>query len=55
MWSLVGLTGFSVVYGMVARIETSIEANGKLEPKLGVAKVSAPFASIIDKVLSKRW
>ena len=38
---------------MVARIETSIEANGKLEPKLGVAKVSAPFASIIDKVLVK--
>ena len=53
MWSLVGLTGFSVIYGMVARIETSIEANGKLEPKLGVAKVSAPFASIIDKVLVK--
>ena len=53
MWSLVGLTGFSVIYGMVARIETSIDANGKLEPKLGVAKVSAPFAAIVGKVLVK--
>lgn len=53
MWSLVGLTGFSVLYGMVARIETSIDANGKLEPKLGVAKVSAPFAAIVGKVLVK--
>ena len=53
VWSLVGLTGFSVIYGMVARIETSIEATGKLVPKQGVTKVSAPFAAIVNEVLVK--
>ena len=53
VWSLVGLTGFSVIYGMVARIETSVEASGKLEPSRGVTKVSAPFAAIVREVLVK--
>lgn len=53
VWSLVGLTGFSIIYGSVARIETSIEASGKLVPKRGVAKVSAPFAAIVNEVLVK--
>ncbi len=53
VWSLVGLTGFSVIYGLVARIETSVEASGKLEPSRGVTKVSAPFAAIVREVLVK--
>ncbi len=51
VWSLVGLTGFSLAYGMIARIETSIEASGTLEPTRGTASVSAPFPSLVEKVL----
>lgn len=53
VWSLVGLTGFTLVYGSVARIESSVEANGTLEPIEGVTKISAPFAAQIRDVLVK--
>ncbi len=53
VWSLLGLTGFSLAYGMIARIETSIEASGTLEPTRGTASVSAPFPSLVEKVLVK--
>ena len=53
VWSLIGLTGFTLVYGSVARIESSVEATGTLEPSEGVTKVSAPFAAQIRDVLVK--
>ncbi|MFN5117397.1 MAG: HlyD family efflux transporter periplasmic adaptor subunit [Cyanobacteriota bacterium] len=51
VWSLIGLTGFSVIYGLVARIETSINANGKLRPVGGVHSVIAPFNAPVQQVL----
>ena len=53
MWSLVGLSGFSLVYGSVARIESSITVQGALEPIGGVLKVSAPLNSLVEQVLVK--
>ena len=53
VWTLVGLTGFSVIYGTMARIETSVEANGKLEPSDGITKISPPFAALVKEVLVK--
>jgi HlyD family secretion protein len=53
VWTLVGLTGFSVAYGMVARIETSVEASGKLEPSEGITKISSPFAALVKEVMVK--
>jgi HlyD family secretion protein len=53
VWTLVGLTGFSVAYGCIARIETSVEASGKLEPSSGITKISSPFAALVKEVLVK--
>jgi hemolysin D len=53
VWTLIGLTGFGIVYGLIARIETSVNANGKLRPVGGVTSVSAPFNAPVLKVLVK--
>ena len=53
VWSLIGLTSFSVIYGLLARIETSINANGKLRPIGGVTSITAPFNAPVLQVLVK--
>jgi len=53
VWTLIGLTGFGVVYGLIARIETSVNANGKLRPVGGVTSVTAPFNAPVTFVLVK--
>jgi hemolysin D len=51
VWSLISLTGFSAVYGLLARIDSSIEAAGKLRPAGGVFNLSSPFNSLVQRVL----
>ena len=53
VWSLIGLTSFSVIYGLIARIETSVNANGKLRPIGGVTTITAPFNAPVQQVLVK--
>lgn len=53
VWTLIGLTGFGVVYGLIARIETSVNANGKIRPVGGATKVTAPFNAPVTFVLVK--
>ena len=53
IWTLIGLTSFGVIYGLIARIETSVNANGKLRPKGGVTTVTAPFNAPVVRVLVK--
>ena len=53
VWSLIGLTSFSVIYGLIARIETSVNANGKLRPIGGVTSITAPFNAPVQQVLVK--
>jgi HlyD family secretion protein len=53
VWSLIGLTSFSVIYGLIARIETSVNANGKLRPVGGVTSITAPFNAPVQQVLVK--
>jgi len=53
VWSLIGISTMAVVYGFVARIETSVSAVGQLRPKGGVGSVSPPFSGIIAEVLVK--
>lgn len=53
VWSLIGLTSFSVLYGLIARIETSVNADGKLRPIGGVTSITAPFNAPVVKVLVK--
>ena len=51
VWSLIGLTGFGVIYGAVARIDSSISATGKLRPIGGSVEVLPPFTAPIRQVL----
>jgi HlyD family secretion protein len=53
VWSLIGLTAFSIVYGFTAQLDSSITTNGELRPKGGVAEISPPFNSLVDRVLVK--
>jgi HlyD family secretion protein len=51
VWTLIGFTTFSVVYSLLARIDSSVAAPGKLRPVGGLTTVSAPFASLVERVL----
>lgn len=51
VWSLITLTGFGVVYGSLARIDTSITASGKLGPVQSRFAVSAPINGLVAEVL----
>ena len=51
IWSLIALAGFGVTYGSVARIETSISANGRLRPVGGSFELIPPFTAPIRRVL----
>lgn len=53
VWSLIGLTGFGVVYGSLARMDTSINANGKLRPIGGVIDISASIGGRVQRLLVK--
>jgi multidrug efflux pump subunit AcrA (membrane-fusion protein) len=47
------ITVGGVIYGFVAKIETSVAARGQLRPIGGVSSVTAPFTGIVEKVLIK--
>jgi hemolysin D len=51
VWSLIGLTVFATIYGLIARIDSSIESAGKLRPVGGVTSVTAPFNTLVQRVL----
>jgi HlyD family secretion protein len=46
-----GLTGFGVLFGIFARIDTSVSASGKLRPIGGVREVTPPFPAPLGQVL----
>jgi HlyD family secretion protein len=50
VWSLIGLTAFSVVYGFTAKLDSSVSANGELRPSGGVAEIKPPFNSFVERV-----
>ncbi|MEN9878565.1 MAG: hypothetical protein RLZZ158_1604 [Cyanobacteriota bacterium] len=53
VWSLIGLTAFSLVYGFSARIDNSITTTGQIRPMGGLADVMPPYTTFIDQVLVK--
>ena len=53
VWSLIGLTSFGIVYGSIAQIDTSVNANGKLRPIGGVTEISPSINGRIKRVLVK--
>lgn len=53
VWSLIGLTAFSMVYGFTAKLDSSISTTGQLRPKGGTSEVMTPFNTLVDQVLVK--
>ena len=53
VWSLIGLTAFSIVYGFSAKLDSSITTMGQLRPKGGVSEVMTPFNTLFSQVLVK--
>lgn len=53
VWTLIGLTSISAIYGAFGRMDSTITATGKLRPVGGVTSVNAPIATLVDEVLVK--
>jgi len=51
VWSLIGLAGFGALYGSIARLETSVSAEGKLRPVGGVSNVRSPYNARLSRLL----
>ncbi|CAK6690913.1 HlyD family efflux transporter periplasmic adaptor subunit [Synechococcus sp. CBW1107] len=53
VWSLIGVTGVGVLYGMFGRIDRTVNATGTLRPVGGVTAVSSPVSTVVEQVLVK--
>ena len=53
LWSLVALAGFGIVWASFARIDETVQATGKLEPKGVTKEVKAPLGGVISDILVK--
>lgn len=53
VWTLIGLTSIGTVYGAFGRIDSTINATGKLRPVGGITSVSSPINTIVQAVLVK--
>lgn len=51
LWSLVGLAGFGITWSCFARIDETVQATGKLEPKGVTKEVKAPLGGVIAEIL----
>lgn len=51
LWTLVGLAGFAIVWSSLARIDETVQATGKLEPKGNTKEVKAPLGGVIAEIL----
>ena len=51
LWSMVGLAGFGLVWSCIARIDETVQATGKLEPKGVTKEVKAPLGGVISEIL----
>ncbi len=51
VWSLVGVTTFTIGWACLAKFEEAIPAQGKLEPKGVVQPVQAPVGGVVQAVL----
>lgn len=50
MWGIVGVTGATLLWACIAKIEEAVPAQGKLEPKGIVQPVQAPVGGVIEAV-----
>ena len=51
IWTLVGVAGFGIVWSCFARIDETVQATGKLEPKGTTKDIKAPLGGVVLKIL----
>lgn len=51
LWSLVSVAGFAIIWSSFARIDETVQATGKLEPKGVTKEVKAPLGGVIAEIL----
>jgi HlyD family secretion protein len=53
IWTLVSVSGFGIVWSSFARIDETVQAIGKLEPKGTTTDVKAPMGGVVLDILVK--
>lgn len=53
LWSILGVTVFTITWAHVSRIDQAVPAQGKLEPQGAVREVQVPINGLVKKVLVK--
>ena len=53
IWTLVGVAGFGIVWALLARIDETVQAVGKLEPLGTTIDIKAPLGGVIRGILVK--
>ena len=53
VWTLIGLTSLSAIYGAFGRMDSTITATGKLRPVGGITSVNSPIATVVQDILVK--
>lgn len=53
IWTLVGVAGFGIIWASLARIDETVQAIGKLEPKGTTKDIKAPLGGVIRDILVK--
>ena len=53
IWTLVSVAGFGILWASFARIDETVQATGKLEPKGTTKDVKAPMGGVIQAILVK--
>ena len=53
IWTLVSVAGFGIVWAMLARVDETVTATGKLEPLGTTLDIKAPLGGVIKSILVK--
>lgn len=53
IWTLVSVAGFGIVWAMLAQVDETVSATGKLEPLGTTLDIKAPLGGVIKKILVK--
>jgi hemolysin D len=53
IWSIIGITGAVVVWASLTKVESAVQATGKLEPTGSVKEIQTPVAGVVQTLLIK--
>jgi len=53
LWTIVGFTGFTIIWASLAKIDEAVSAPGKLEPQGAVKNIQVPLNGVVKAVYIK--